>query len=144
MIKFKKRTTIEDRFQNMDAEAGFTFDEFGRLTNVRRPLKEAMEFVESKSDAEKLYAFLDMEEDLAESRACEEDCNEKVEESDESLTEEINHEGKKLYHCDDCGADVWLFPDEYDGMCPECHEHHGFYEVEDESLTEDTVKQNGK
>ena len=133
MIKFKKRATIEDRFQNMDAEAGFTFDEFGRLTNVRRPLKEAMEFVESKSDAEKLYAFLGMEEDLAEGKACEEDCNEEVEEADESLTE---GEETKHYRCSNCGYEADLTDDEYDGSCPRCHEHHGEFEECDESLTE--------
>lgn len=52
--------------------------------------------------------------------------------ANESLHEENE---KHLYICDDCGYEVELTDDEYDGMCPNCHEHHGFYRA-DESLTE--------
>ena len=36
----------------------------------------------------------------------------------------------KTYICDDCGYEAEMDESEYDGMCPACHEHHGFYEVE--------------
>jgi len=50
--------------------------------------------------------------------------------------ESFNEENEKhLYICDDCGYEVELTDDEYDGICPNCHEHHGFYRV-DESLNE--------
>ena len=48
----------------------------------------------------------------------------------------IKSKNKKLYHCDDCGYEVELTDNEYTGMCPACHEHHGFYAVE-ESLNEE-------
>lgn len=40
-------------------------------------------------------------------------------------------ESKSIYHCDDCGYAVELEDEEYDGMCPRCHEHHGFYKLEE-------------
>lgn len=55
---------------------------------------------------------------------------------DRPVDESLNEENEKhLYICDDCGYEVELTDDEYDGMCPNCHEHHGFYRA-DESLTE--------
>lgn len=40
-------------------------------------------------------------------------------------------ESKSIYICDDCGYEVELDDAEYDGMCPHCHEHHGFYKLEE-------------
>ena len=37
----------------------------------------------------------------------------------------------KHYICDDCGYECDLTDDEFDGMCPNCHEHHGFYSSDD-------------
>lgn len=55
-------------------------------------------------------------------------------------------ESKKTYHCDDCGYEVELSDDEYTGKCPNCGEHSGFYEVDEESLSldEKIVKQGSK
>ena len=37
----------------------------------------------------------------------------------------------KTYICDECGYEVEMDEADYDGMCPSCHGHHGFYEVEE-------------
>lgn len=49
-----------------------------------------------------------------------------------SVLTESEKRGKgmiKQYYCDDCGYEIEMDESEYDGMCPYCHEHHGFYEV---------------
>lgn len=38
---------------------------------------------------------------------------------------------KFLYGCDDCGYEVYLYPEENTGACPNCGEHHGFYSEEE-------------
>lgn len=43
-------------------------------------------------------------------------------------------ESKSIYHCDDCGHEVELDDEEYNGKCPNCHEHHGFYKLEEGNL----------
>lgn len=35
----------------------------------------------------------------------------------------------KQYYCDDCGYEIEMDEKDFDGCCPNCHEHHGFYEV---------------
>ena len=40
-------------------------------------------------------------------------------------------ESRAIYHCDDCGHEIELDDKEYDGKCPNCHEHHGFYKLEE-------------
>ena len=52
-----------------------------------------------------------------------------------AINESLNEE-KKTYKCDDCGYEVELDDKEYTGQCPNCGEHHGFYEL-DENLAED-------
>jgi predicted Zn-ribbon and HTH transcriptional regulator len=40
-------------------------------------------------------------------------------------------ESVSTYQCADCGYEVELNDAEYDGMCPNCKEHHGFYKLEE-------------
>lgn len=49
-------------------------------------------------------------------------------ENDES--EDVK-EAISTYKCDDCGFEIDLDDEEFDGKCPHCGEHHGFYKLEE-------------
>lgn len=38
----------------------------------------------------------------------------------------------KQYYCDECGYETEMDEKDFDGCCPNCHEHHGFYEMDEE------------
>lgn len=40
-------------------------------------------------------------------------------------------EAISTYKCDDCGFEIDLDDEKYDGKCPHCGEHHGFYKLEE-------------
>ena len=47
-----------------------------------------------------------------------------------------NDRTKSLYSCTECGFEAELFDDEFDGSCPNCHDHHGAFNKCEESLEE--------
>lgn len=47
-----------------------------------------------------------------------------------------NDKTKSLYSCTECGFEAELFDDEFDGSCPNCHDHHGAFNKCEESLEE--------
>lgn len=50
-------------------------------------------------------------------------CDDGAEDLDECKLEETST--KSLYICSECGFETELFDDEFDGCCPNCHDHHG-------------------
>lgn len=49
----------------------------------------------------------------------------------EANENEAVEESISTYKCDDCGFEIDLDDEEFDGKCPHCGEHHGFYRLEE-------------
>lgn len=47
-----------------------------------------------------------------------------------------NDRTKSLYSCSECGFETELFDEEFDGCCPNCHDHNGAFGKCEESLKE--------
>ena len=46
------------------------------------------------------------------------------ENENDNKNKEVN-EAKSVYGCSNCGYEIEMDDEEYDGCCPNCHEHHG-------------------
>lgn len=59
-----------------------------------------------------------------------------IDDLDESIDKSTT---KSLYMCNNCHYEVEMNDEDYDGCCPNCHEHHGDFEKVEEGIVKDVM-----
>ena len=59
-----------------------------------------------------------------------------IDDLDESVDKSTT---KSLYMCNNCHYEVEMNDEDYDGCCPNCHEHHGDFEKVEEGIVKDVM-----